>query len=358
MPWAGPFLEGSGASGGAETQIVVLARGLAQRGLRVGMAVIGDRKRLPQEIDGVEVIAYPPPPGVRVVGGLLHDARTLAALLRSPSRVIVARIANRTVAVAALAARLRGAKFVYSSANWVDFDMDGVESPLNVRLFRLGLRSAADVVVQTEEQAALCRTSTGREPVVIRSIAERASPQRAAPEAFLWVGRLVPYKRLDVYLDLAADVPEARFRVIAVPGLGQEPELTARLERARAELPNVELLEPRPRAELAPLIERAVAIVNTGEREGMPNVFLEGWSRGVPALAFGHDPDGLVERHGLGGFAAGSRQRLAELARSMWAAREDQVELAERCIGYVRREHDLDAVCASWRRVLARDGAG
>jgi glycosyltransferase involved in cell wall biosynthesis len=316
--------------------------------------VIGDRRRLPRKIDGIELIAYPPPPRVRVIAGALHDTRTLMALTRSPARVIVTRIAGRSVAVAALAARVRGAKLVYSSANWVDFAFGEVESALNARIFQLGLRSAAEVVVQTEEQADLCRAATGRDPVVIRSIAERPTGERVAqPEAFLWIGRLAPYKRLDVYLDLAADVPEARFQLIAVPGRGREPELEARLERAREEVPNLEVLEPRPRAELAPLIERAVAIVNTGEREGMPNVFLEAWSRGVPALAFGHDPDGLVERHGLGGYAAGSRRRFGELARALWASRHDQRDVAERCIGYVRREHDLDAVCASWRRILS-----
>jgi glycosyltransferase involved in cell wall biosynthesis len=336
---------------------VTLARGLAARGLRVGVAVTGDRRTLPRQVDGVEVVAQRRPPGVRGLGGLLHDGRTLLALVRSPTRVVVTRIANRTVAVAALAARMRRARFVYSSANITDFGFGGLDRAFNVRLFERGLRAADEIVVQTEEQAELCRSRFGRDAVVIRSIAERVEPRTGSPEAFLWVGRLVPYKRLDVYLDLAADVPEARFRVIAAPGPGPEPELSARLERAREELPNLEVLAPRPRAELGELVERAVAMVNTGEREGMPNVLLEGWSRGVPALVFGHDPDGLVERHGLGGYAAGSRDRLAELARSLWASRDDQRELAERCIGYVRREHDLDAVCAAWLRILAPEPA-
>jgi glycosyltransferase involved in cell wall biosynthesis len=357
MPWAAPLLEGSGATGGAETQIVMLARGLAARGVRVGMAVIGDRARLPREVDGISVVAYPAPPRVRGIGGLQHDARTMLTLLRSPARVIVSRIANRGVAVAALAARLRRSRFVYSSANWIDFDLAGADRSYNVRLFQLGLRAADQIVVQTEEQAELCRERVGRDPVVIRSIAERVPARRAAPEAFLWIGRLVPYKRLDVYLDLAADVPEARFQVIAVPGQAQEQELAARLDRAERELPNLEVLDPRPRAQLGPLVERAVAIVNTGEREGMPNVFLEGWSRGVPALAFGHDPDGLIERHGLGGYAAGSRARFAGIARSMWASRDERGESAERCLAYVRREHDLDAVCASWCRLLSATAA-
>jgi glycosyltransferase involved in cell wall biosynthesis len=255
------------------------------------------------------------------------------------------------VAVAALAARLRGSRFVYSSANVVDFDLGRLDRRVNVRLFEWGVRAAAEVVVQTDEQAVLCRRRFGRDPVVIRSIAEPAPQRDGVPEAFLWIGRLAPQKGLDVYLELARAVPEGRFQVVAVPGADERSR--AMLERARAQLANLEVLLPRPRSELAPLIERAVSIVSTSEYEGMPNVFLEGWSRGVPALAFSHDPDGVIARHGLGAFAAGSHERLAELAREQWATREDQDDIAQRCVAYVREHHDPDTVGAAWRTALA-----
>jgi glycosyltransferase involved in cell wall biosynthesis len=268
--------------------------------------------------------------------------------------VIVQRNASRSVAMGALAARLRRSRFIYSSANVVDFDLGRLERALNVRAFEWGVRSAAEVVVQTDEQAALCRSRFGRDSVVIRSIAEPAGPRRAVPEAFLWIGRMASYKRLDVYLDLAAALPEARFQVIALPADSAPPELVARLARARDELPNLMVLDPRPRAELGTLIDRSVAIVNTSEYEGMPNVFLEGWSRGVPALAFSHDPDGVVAEHGLGAFASGSRERLVELARAQWESRGYQRDVAARCIDYVHRHHDPDVVLRAWRDLIAK----
>jgi glycosyltransferase involved in cell wall biosynthesis len=352
IPWAGPLLAGSGPSGGAETQIVMLAKGLAAAGMKVALLAIGARGELPSEVAGVDVIRQRPSPAVRGVGGVLHDLASVAAIARTPARVVVQRNASRGVAVAAAAARLRRAGFVYSSANVVDFDAGQIDSRPNVWLFERAAKRADEVVVQTGEQAELCRRRLGRDPVVIRSIAEPATPRTTEPEAFLWIGRMASYKRLDVYLDLVAAVPEARFQAIATPGLDGSPDLAARLERARRELPNLELLEPRPRSALAPLLERAVAIVNTSEYEGMPNVFLEAWSRGVPALAYSHDPDGVVAEHGLGSFADGSRERLTELARAMWERRNDQAEVADRCLRYVRREHDLGVVCDAWRATL------
>jgi glycosyltransferase involved in cell wall biosynthesis len=267
---------------------------------------------------------------------------------RARTSALVQRNAGPTTAVAAFVARVSGARFVYSSANVVDFDLGRVERAYNVWLFEWGLRAAAEVVVQTDEQADLCRARFGRDPVVIRSIAERAEPRSGAPEAFLWVGRMARYKRLDVYLELAAALPEASFWVVASPSGDEQPEMRERLERAAAELPNLTVLAPRPRAELAALIERAVAVVNTSQYEGMPNVFLEGWTRGVPALAYSHDPDGVVAAHGLGAFADGSPERLLELAREQWDTRNDQTTVAQRCIDYVHEHHDIDVVAERW----------
>src|SRR3954447_6525714 len=82
MPWAGPLLDGSGATGGAETQIVMLARGLAATGMSVGLLVAGDRSQLPRELDGVHVLAQPRVPAIRFLGGFLHDLGTLSGLVR------------------------------------------------------------------------------------------------------------------------------------------------------------------------------------------------------------------------------------------------------------------------------------
>jgi glycosyltransferase involved in cell wall biosynthesis len=294
-------------------------------------------------VDGVDVIELTPPrTRIPVVRTLAFWARTFRVLRANPSAVIVQRAAGIHTALAAAAARLLRTRFVFASAGLHDFDFGGWESKRwIVSLYERAVRTAGQVVVQSEEQAALCRRRFGREPVVIGSIAEPAPPQAGTPGAFLWVGRLDENKRPLAYLELARAVPEARFRMVAVAG-----------EVDAADIPNLELLGPRPRAELAPLFDDAVAIVSTSRSEGMPNVFLEGWARGVPALALAHDPDGAIEREGLGGFAEGSAERLAELARELWESRGDRREPAGRCRDYVSRAHALGPVADRWCETL------
>lgn len=362
-PWASSLVGGSsagGAAGGTETQLLLLARALAGRGLRVAMIVIGTPAGLPAEHEGVRIV--PQAPRRRTTGALARVGLALGALRAMASvrtDVLVQMNAGPTTAVAALCARLRGARFVYSSASTVDFEFDSIEGrALNVRLFEWGVRRASTVIVQNEGQAEQCRARFGIDPVVLPSIADRSERRTARPEAFLWVGRLQPIKRPEPYLALARAIPEAHFWMIAVPQPGEPAALRQQVEEAARELPNLELLPPRSRSEVGALLDRAVAVVSTSVREGLPNVFLEGWSRGVPALALSFDPDGLIAGHGLGAVAGDDPDRFEDEARQMWLGRDDQADVAGRCVAFVAVEHDESAVVDGWQRALEATRGG
>jgi glycosyltransferase involved in cell wall biosynthesis len=354
--WLGPLLTASDerSAGGAETQILLVAKGLAAAGHRVAVVVDETEPPLPDAVDGVDVI----PLVARAVRPALRRASYVAAFARTMARLDTRTVVQRTAGVetlmAGLAARARGRRFVYSSSSITDFDFARRKvGRTTVALYHLGLRLADALVVQTAEQAELCRRRLGRTPHVIANVVEPAPPREAPGAAFLWIGRLAPYKGPLAYVDLARAVPEARFRMVGVPlGAGRDDALVAAVRRAAEELPNLELLAPRPRHRLAELFEEAVAVVNTSEFEGMPNALLEGWARGVPALALHYDPDGVIAARGIGGFAGGDPARLAELAREMWRSREDAGPLAARCIDYVAREHAPETVAGQWQRAL------
>ena len=356
-PWAGPLLTAAPdtATGGAETQVWLLARALAASGRRVALVVFEGDAPLPRHADGVDVIMQR-----RVAGGgaVRRAAGNVASLLRTlataDTKAFVQRSAGPPTGVIALLARLRRRRFVYSSSSLVDFSYARLEpARVKVAAFELGVRLASRVVVQTDEQAALCRERFGKTPTVIRSIAEVA-PEPVEPvvrDAFLWVGRVAHYKGPLEYVELARAVPEARFHMVLVPS--DDAALETRVRELAGTADNLEVLGPRPRSELMGLIARSVAIVNTSEYEGTSNVLLEAWARGVGALVLRHDPDGLVVREGLGAFASGSAERLASLAGELWSARDQPGALADACRAYVRREHSQQAAVERWLGVLA-----
>ena len=357
-PFAAPFYaESGGTTGGAELQSYHLARALAGAGLRV-RHVIAPEERLHVPKDGVELVSLGPGYGA---GRLARRRAIVSALQAADARVFVQRSAGFETGMVGAFARAKRRRFVFSSSSTADFACDlEIARQAGTSLdhwpsrlqYRLGLRCASTIVVQTNEQRELARTKLGIETDVIPSFAEVVELDPRAREAFLWVGAFIEIKDPLAYVELARRVPEARFWMLAIDRGELWRELVARVTDEAARLPNLELLTTRPREEVLSLYARSIALVNTSRVEGFPNTFLEAWACGTPALSLRVDPDGTIMNNGLGTVAGGSMERLAEAARTRWARRDAPQDEAVRA--YVRRTHHPQVVGRQWVDLIRR----
>jgi glycosyltransferase involved in cell wall biosynthesis len=343
--------------GGAETQILMLAKALVERGLRVAIIVYGSKSELPASVDGVALITRPPyRKRGAIVGKVVEMWHVWMSLARARSRTVVNRCSGMELGLIAVYTKLTGRRLVFSTASVVDFECNRLMAKLSGRLlYELGVRWTDAIVVQTQEQVELCQSTFARSSTLIKSMSERVPRQTVEPEAFLWVGRLVSYKQPLRYLELARALPDIPFWMVGVPvpHTACDRELAERAMAIAADTPNLTMLPPRSHAEIGELMARAVASVNTADFEGMPNVLLEAWSRGVPALVLTHDPGGVVRTHGLGDFAEGSMDRLVALAAEQWANRSARTQLAERCRDYMATHHDPAVVAGQWVQIIS-----
>jgi glycosyltransferase involved in cell wall biosynthesis len=357
LPSITPLLEGhsSEAPGGAQTQVLLLAKALAARGVRTTLIAYPGAGGLPASVDGVTVIERPASKGhQRLVGKLRETLRVRHALRSADPAVVVCRTAGVYLGVVALTAKLLlRRRFVYAAASLLDFDFDRRRfGARGAFVYRLGFRLADAVVVQTDEQAQLCQETVGRTPVVIRSIAEHVSIRRQRqPDAFLWIGRIYPNKQPLVYAQLASALPEARFEMVAVPSPGSDG-LLADIRDVAAATPNLEIFGPMSPAAIAEHVDRAVAVVSTSSFEGMPNVFLEAWAKGVPVIAYQHDPDGVISRFGLGASCNGDLASLVTELGRRWEARHFNDAEKERCRAHMAREHAPEVIAPKWQQLI------
>ena len=342
--------------GGAETQILMIAKGLVRRGLRVGIIVYGRPEDLPRAVDGVRIVARPPFIKRRLIGKFIETFVIWRVLWRTPSKVIVFRGVGLPLMLLGVYARVSGRRLVFSTANIADFDCRRLLAKRrDARMYEIGVRLAHTIVVQTEEQIGMCRDAFGRSPALIKSLKPLAEPVASDPEAFLWVGRLVSYKRPLEYLQLARSVPEARFWMVGVPSIeATERPLAEVVVSQASELPNLQLLAPRSQPEIEELMSRAVASVNTAEFEGMPNVLLEAWTKGVPALVFSQ-----IRGGGQHVPPRGIRPRLEEAARGARAKAVDAARQSRgtysRCAAMPRvhrAKHAPEVVLDQWSDIL------
>jgi glycosyltransferase involved in cell wall biosynthesis len=339
------YVQGAPTLGGAERQMVILARSLANLGLRVAH-VVARVHSLPGRADGVDLVPQDPIPADVGFRGRL--SRVSDALYRADAHVYLQRSAGLETGLVGTYARSRRRAFIYSTSSPLDL-LRGLPLQRHESVgARIGRQLAHAVVVQTRDQLRTARRQ--HKLVYIPSFCEPAAPN-AHPErtTFLWVGRAAPYKNPAAFVELARQVPEAQFTMV---GVGPSDYSAVNIDGSKS-LPNLELIPPLPRSELLPLYWRAVAVVNTSDFEGFPNTFMEGWARGALALSLTVDPDAVINRYGIGRTAGGSPAVLAHAARCMWRERNHLGPQRDAAIRYVIDVHGPDRIGARWFELVS-----
>jgi glycosyltransferase involved in cell wall biosynthesis len=346
--------EGVAQGGGAELQMSLLARGLAAEGLATAIILWPVSQRVVTDGPEPDLIQRPAYAGAGARGKLREARYIWRAMREADARAYLFRGSGPQLTVGQAFCRLHRRKLIFSAASDLDFDFDRPDrSRANLIAYRAALRGADLIVVQRSEQGDLARAD-GLSPIeLIPSFAEPAEPSAADPDAFLWIGRLVDYKRPLDYVRLAESLPDARFRMVWFATNETRPELIAELRAAGDRLPNLELTGQVPRAELLNLIARSYAVVSTSRAEGMPNTFLEAWSRGIPVVSLDFDPDGRIAELGLGRVAHSAKE-LREAASEISKDAGARAEMGRRAREHVADVHSPAAVSRQWAAALGR----
>lgn len=299
---AGDF--SSGHIGGAEVQQAQIAKALVAHGVEVTAICLDYGQPDADVCCGVTVYkAYRPGDGLPVLRFVYPNLVSIyKALARADADVYYVRNASFLTAVVNHYCRRNGRRWVFAGAHDTDF-MPGRELISNWRdrwLYRRGIVHADRVVVQSGAQAELLRQNYALEATVIRNFIDGGAldPDNDGRPLVLWVATLREWKRPELLLEIARQLPEYEFVMIGGADASNRG-LYGKVAESAGSLPNLRFLGFRGFAETESWFDRATVFVNTSEHEGFPNTFLQAWRRGVPVVTF-FDPDRLVETHGLG----------------------------------------------------------
>jgi glycosyltransferase involved in cell wall biosynthesis len=336
-------------AGGAEVQQVVLTRALARRGFEVSVATCDYGQGRVVERDGVTFHAtHPPFSGLPVVR-FFHPRLTgnVRALLASRPEVIYQRGSGMQSGLALDVARWARAGFVFAAAHDHDARRDAplVKTVRDRWWYARAVRGADRLIAQTAIQRDLFRREWGRESEVIPNLVELPGAPLDAGRggAVLWLSTYKDVKRPEWVIELARRCPAVRF---VMAGVIPPPPLTrAVFERTRdaaRSLPNLKVSGHLQRAGLADFLARGSLFLHTSPVEGFPNTLLEAWAHGLPSLS-AVDPDGIVEREGLGEVAHDLDALAAAVTRWMTDPARRRAA-GSRARAYVTRHHAPDAV--------------
>lgn len=288
--------------------------------------------------------------------GYIAQAVPLYKALRSIApHAIYQRVACGYTGVCAYYARRHRSKLVWHVAHDSDVSpevsLDGrnpLRRYLEKRSVEYGIRRANCIVTQTSDQAGLLERNYRRKADAIipnfhPSPSERID--KSGQRTVLWIAGIKPWKRPEVFLDVAdslRDLEDVRFVVVGANASGRgDRSWTDALLRRMASAPNVQYLGARSQGEVNELLARAHVFVNTSRYEGFPNTFIQAWMREVPVVSLHVDPDRLLERERTGIFCDGSKERLAGAVRELISNAEVRTEFARRACSYALTRHSM-----------------
>jgi glycosyltransferase involved in cell wall biosynthesis len=341
--------------GGAEVQQSILARLFAGAGYPVSMITLDYGQPSPARVDGVTVHkAFREGAGIPVLRFVHPRLTTMWRVLRQAGAdVYYQRSSAMWTGVVAEFCRRHGKRSIYAGASDRDFEI-GQEQIIHARdrwLYRRGLARVDRIVAQNPFQRESCRRNHAREALVIPSCyvpPPQAGRATLALDRVLWVGTIHDYKRPHLLLDIAERLPHRRFVMIGGPSVGGERMKPGYFEEVReraAALPNVEFTGFLPLDEVERWFDHARLLVLTSVYEGMPNVFLQAWARGVPTVAtvdVGAAVNTVFTDVGQG--TARVEALLSD--EGLWAQASDD------CLAYFERNHSAGEVLARYARLL------
>jgi glycosyltransferase involved in cell wall biosynthesis len=303
--------------GGAELECLQIARRLA-------------------EADGFEVTLYVADVGqpvrrearmtirpvTRMVPGLHFSPRQLARLLyhllRGRHDLYVTRSASGVNGLVSAAALVVGGTHLHMCCSASDKECAGQPdsslSPLARRFQEFAMRHAYAVSCHTPEQAEVIRRTYGRAAVIVpKPLPPPWAPTGGPRAGALWVGRDAPGKQADLFVHLAARLPDHRFTLVCQPDLNRD---IARLRKIAPT--NLTLHEGLPFNEAAALFARHRLFVSTSLTEDVfPQTFLQAGQAGTPILSLNVDAGGSLEERNAGIVCSGDFERLVEAARML-----------------------------------------
>ena len=347
-------------AGGAETQQVLIAKHMVDRGIEVSF-IVGDHGQPDIEIhEGITVIkSFTPFAGNRKLRFIPDMLRIRRAMRIADADIYNQRAVSFYTGQFSWFVSRMGKKFTFSLG--IDYncfpDCGGNLSFPMTALYRYGIKNTDAIIAQTEKQKGLLMKQMGRESVLIRNgiglidadripeypsesreVASCAPSQESHRKEFLWVGSFRRRKRPELFLELAQQIPEADFTIVG--GGGDDSSYYRGIAEKATSIPNVNypgFVQPE---KIEKYYKRAYAYINTSNLEGFPNTYLHSWRRGVPTFTIEIDPDEIIERNGIGG-CTGTFDRLVETIRSIVSDTGRRNIMSRRALDYISANHDI-----------------
>lgn len=348
-----------GSIGGVERQTSLMAKWLVSKGHKVSLLTWSEGPDKDEIIDGVRVIKI-----CRIDSGLpgvrfFHPRWTglISAMKRADADVYYQNCGEYITGQVAMWCKRNNKKFLYSLANDSDADVKlPVMKTYRERiLYRYGLLNSDYILSQTKKQMRSLKEGFNLDSEIMPMPCPGPNNDEYQKLIFnkdkpsiLWAARLHESKRLELFLEVAKDLPEYEFIVAGNPP--REDAYFQGLLNTMNALPNLTYLGMVARKDMPDLYRSSTVFCCSSIYEGFPNTFLEAWSQGLPIVST-FDPDYLIRDKELG-FEAVTKDDLVRGIKKLCSDQTLWQQHSDNSREYYQQNHSVDQVMERFEAIF------
>lgn len=338
-------------TGGAERQQRSIATALVEQGHRVSIATLVINDKSFEIIDDVE-LNYIIPDLRGFLNAPYKAVQTIRGLSRINADVYYVRGNDFLCMVTAIYSFIGDAGFIFGVANNSNVDPDLLSHRGIQRIpFLRAIKSADRVIAQTDSQWNHLQRDHGIVADIIPNGIDLPDYSAIVPhderEYILWVGSIDPEQKKPArFLELARQLPEIKFRMIGSPH-NDHPNYYDIIERDAAGIDNLQFVGFVDPDNIHEHYQQAVALVNTSDYEGFPNVFLESWAYATPVISLYFTLDEHFQGDSIG-ICAGSMDALVDITDRMVSDENLRQKLGHRGREHVEKNYVQQCVLSQY----------
>ncbi len=215
-------------------------------------------------------------------------------------------------------------------------------------VFEYGIRHADQIIAQTCDQMLALYERYDRDAYILPNFHPEPTGRLKGPHnpmRVIWVANLKRWKRPLAFVHLAEalqDSTDIEFIMVGapMPNVKGQEAFNSRIAGIR----NLTYLGQLSQDQVNGLLDDCHVLVNTSDKEGFSNTFIQAWFRKVPVVTLTVNPDNILETAGIG-FVSGSEKVLEENIMLMWKEEKLCQDMGERAREYAINRHSLKNIC-------------
>ncbi len=342
-------------AGGSELQQVLLGKKLAKLEYDITFIDFDYGQNPVEKIDGIRIVKTFTPKDKAKISSYIPNILTIAKMMKAVDADVYY---QRTgiYFIPLLFCKVFHKRYIYAIAHdrRVEKEYSKTETLKQILLnfdSRLNLKYANTIIAQTQYQRDKVFENYGKHAVLIKNsyILNKKTISKSENPSVLWVATMRVWKRPEIFIELAERFPNVNFTMIGGPSEDQDyyQSIISKSER----LNNLNFMGFVPLHVIEKYFEKAWIFVNTSEKEGFPNTFLQAWANYTPVVSLSVDPDEIICKNKLGFHSNSFDQMVVDLG-TLLDNPELRNEFGLNGKKYIKKEHDLQVNVEKLRRLM------